>query len=122
MAGRLARPLGRQHAGCREHELHPEGRGFSARIGASGREFGSGEHLRLIERFTRVDARTLQYEFTVDDPSTFTRPFTARFPMSLSDQRIYEYACHEGNYGLPNILRAGRARDAQATPSTSERD
>ena len=100
----------------------PKVAAFSARIGASGREFGSGETLKLIERFTRVDARTLQYQFTVDDPSTFTRSFTARFPMRLSDHRIYEYACHEGNYGLANILRAGRARDARATRSTSERD
>jgi hypothetical protein len=90
---------------------------FGARIGASGREYGSGETVKLIERFTRVDAQTLQYEFTVDDPSTFTKPFTVRFPMRYTDEKIYEYACHEGNYGLPNILRAGRIRDAQAKSS-----
>jgi len=91
----------------------PKVAAFSARIGAGGREYGSAEHLRLVERFTRIDARTLQYEFTVDDPSTFTRPFTGRFPMNLSDQLIYEYACHEGNYGLQDILRGGRNEDAR---------
>ena len=81
---------------------------FGARRGAAGYEIGSAENLRLVERFTRVDAKTLQYEFTVNDPSTFTRPFTAKFPMALNDQHMYEVACHEGNYGLTNILRAGR--------------
>ena len=84
---------------------------FSARRGAGGYELGSGEHLRLIERFTRIDAKTLQYEFTVDDKTTFTRPFTGRFPMNLSDEQIFEFACHEGNYGLQNILRGGRVQD-----------
>jgi hypothetical protein len=84
---------------------------FSARRGAGGVEYGSGEHLRLIERFTRVDAQTLQYEFTVDDKTTFTRPFTGRLPMNLSDEQIYEFACHEGNYGLQNILRGGRVQE-----------
>jgi hypothetical protein len=89
----------------------PKVASFSARRGAGGYEFGSGENLRLVERFTRVDAKTLQYEFTVNDPSTFTRPFTGRLPMNWNDQHIYEYACHEGNYGLLNILRAGRIEE-----------
>ena len=91
----------------------PKVASFSARIGASGYEFGSAENLHLVERFTRLEAKTLQYEFTVNDPSTFTKPFTARFPMAITDERIYEYACHEGNYGLQNILRGGRAKDAR---------
>jgi hypothetical protein len=91
----------------------PKMASFSARRGAGGFELGSAEKLRLIERFTRVDAQTLQYEFTVHDPTTFTRPFTARFPMNLNDEQIYEYACHEGNYGLTNILRGGRLQDRQ---------
>jgi len=100
----------------------PKVAAFSARIGASGSEFGSAENLKLVERFTRLDAQTLQYEFTVNDPSTFTRSFTGRFPMRLSDKMIYEYACHEGNYGLENILRAGRVRDAQTTRSGGGRN
>ena len=73
---------------------------------------GTGESLRLVERFTRVDADTLQYEFTIDDPVTFTRPLTARLPMQRSDLPLYEYACHEGNYGLLNILLGARAEEA----------
>jgi hypothetical protein len=93
----------------------PKVAAFSTRLGQGGVDFGSGEHVRLTERFTRVDATTIQYEFTVNDPSTFTKPFTGRFPMNLTDGRIYEYACHEGNYGLENILRAGRAQDVPAS-------
>ena len=53
----------------------------------------------------------MRYEYTVDDPTTFTRPFTAAIPMRKSDVPIFEYACHEGNYGLPNILRGARAAE-----------
>jgi len=74
---------------------------------------GSGERLHLVERFTRVDANTLCYEFTVDDPSTFTKPWTAVLPMTKSAERIYEYACHEGNYALPDILRGARYQEKQ---------
>jgi hypothetical protein len=74
---------------------------------------GSGATLTLIERFRRADATTLHYEFTVEDSSTFTRPFTALVPMQKSDQPVFEYACHEGNYGLMNVLRGARAEDAQ---------
>jgi hypothetical protein len=84
---------------------------FSGRRGAGGFELGSAEHLRLIERFTRVDAQTLTYEFTVDDSKTFTRPFTGRLAMNASTQPLYEYACHEGNYGLMNTLVAARAAE-----------
>jgi hypothetical protein len=77
---------------------------------------GSDEALRVIERFTRVGPDTLLYEFTVDDPSAFTRPWTAAVPMVRSDERVYEYACHEGNYGMMNILRAARY-DEQAASS-----
>ncbi|MGE3508538.1 MAG: hypothetical protein AB7N65_06595, partial [Vicinamibacterales bacterium] len=84
---------------------------------AGGYELGSADNLRLIERFTRMDATTLRYEFTVHDPTTFTRPFTGRLPMRLTDERIFEYACHEGNYGLMNILRGGRATERAAAPA-----
>jgi hypothetical protein len=72
---------------------------------------GSGESLHLVERFTRIDANTLLYEFTVDDPATFTGPWTAQLPMTKSDERIFEYACHEGNYALPDILRGARYQE-----------
>jgi hypothetical protein len=74
---------------------------------------GSGEHLHLVERFTRADANTLHYEYTVDDPSTFTKAWTAVLPMTKTDERIYEYACQEGNYALPDILRGARYQEKQ---------
>jgi hypothetical protein len=70
---------------------------------------GSSAALHLTERFTRIDANTLVYEFTVEDPTTWTRPWTAQIPMTRADGIIYEYACHEGNYGLANLLSAARA-------------
>ena len=72
---------------------------------------GSGERLHLVERFTRVDADTLLYEFTVDDPMTFTRPWSAALPMTKTAARLLEYACHEGNYALTDILRGARAEE-----------
>jgi len=68
--------------------------------------------LHLIERFTRVDADTLMYEFTVNDPTVWTRPWTAQIPMSRSDEPIYEYACHEANHGLTGILGGALLRDS----------
>jgi hypothetical protein len=70
---------------------------------------GSGENMRLIERFTRVDADTLMYEFTVNDPESFTKPWTAQIPMARTDEPIYEYACHEGNYSMATTLSGARA-------------
>jgi hypothetical protein len=77
--------------------------------------YGTGTTLNLTERFRRVSAKVLLYEFTVEDPATFTRPFTASVPMQKSDEPVYEYACHEGNYGLLSILRGARAEEAQKT-------
>ncbi len=80
---------------------------------------GTGENLRLIERFTLVKADTLSYEYTVNDPTTFTRPFTAVLPMKRGNAPLFEYACHEGNYGLLNILRG--ARDAEQAAAAASR-
>ncbi len=92
----------------------PKVAAFSIRRGSGGAEVGEGQNLKLVERFTRVDGKTLNYEFTVNEPSTFTRPFTGRLPMQLTDQLMYEYACHEGNYGLENILRGARIEEKLA--------
>jgi len=73
---------------------------------------GTGSTLSLTERFSRVNAQTLRYEFTVEDPATFARPFSASVPMQKSDQPVFEYACHEGNYGLMSILRGARTLEA----------
>ena len=74
---------------------------------------GAGAHLRLTERFTRTDPETIEYRFTVEDPTTWSRPWTVTFPMLKNDEPMFEYACHEGNYGLKNIL--GNARVAEKT-------
>src|SRR5207244_3907673 len=76
---------------------------------------GAGdENMHLIERFRRVSADTLLYEFTVDDPTTWTRPWTAVVPMTKTEDRMYEYACHEGNYGMVGILAGARADEKAA--------
>jgi len=75
---------------------------------------GSGEHMHLTERFTRTGADTMLYEFTVDDPETFTRAWTARIPMMKAQGPLFEYACHEGNYGLAGSLAGARAQEAAA--------
>jgi hypothetical protein len=74
---------------------------------------GSSATTHLVERFTRVDADTLLYEFRVDDQTTWTRPWAASVPMKKISEPIYEYACHEGNYALPNILSGARAHERE---------
>ena len=75
---------------------------------------GSDQNLRVVERLTRPDANTLMYEFTIDDPTAFSSPWTARFPMMRSTEQMYEYACHEGNFGLLDILKGARYDDQKA--------
>ncbi len=79
---------------------------------------GSAENLHVIERFTRVDAKTLLYKFTVDDPTTFTKPWTGEYPWPATSDPIYEYACHEGNYALGDILRGARLLEAEEAAKT----
>lgn len=87
---------------------------------------GSSEGLRLTERLTRVDANTVSYEFTVEDPATWARPWSAVIPWSTPSRGIrgakldtmYEYACHEGNYGLFGILAGARAQERAAPAAT----
>ena len=74
--------------------------------------FGASDNLRVIERFSRVDSDTLAYEFTIDDPTTWAQPWTAQFPMTKAAE-MWEFACHEGNYGMFNILSAARATDKE---------
>jgi hypothetical protein len=76
----------------------------------------SGPTSRVMERFTRVDAEHIDYQFTFEDPATYTRPWTAVLPMTRIAGPIFEYACHEGNYGLTNILSGARAEDAKKGP------
>ena len=65
----------------------------------------------LVERFRRIDADTIDYRFTITDPETWTRPWTVALPWNRLTGLIYEYACHEGNYGLANTLNAARVAE-----------
>ena len=97
-----------------------ETRNFSARSDSPAALYtrirGSAERLRLVERFTRVGPDTLEHEFTVDDPGTYSASWTAMIPLARKDEALYEYACHEGNIGMEGILAGHRAeeRDGRA--------
>ena len=80
----------------------------------------SGPNLRLVERFTRTADDRLVYEFTVEDPTMWTRPWTAAVPMKRNDLPMFEYACHEGNYGMTNLLAGARAEDAEAAAAAAD--
>lgn len=88
-----------------------ETRNFNG-LSSSFGQAGTSMDKVLTERFTRVGPYTVNYEFTVDDPSTYTDKFTAIVPMTKVAGLLYEYACHEGNYGMVNILRGARVQDA----------
>jgi hypothetical protein len=75
---------------------------------------GSTGNMKLIERLTRLDARTMEYKYTVIDPDTWTQPWTASIPLSLSDLPMYEYACHEGNHSMQGILSGQRSAEKDA--------
>ena len=81
---------------------------------------GSSESLHIDERFTRDDAKTLRYQFTVEDPTTWTRPWTAEYAWPATSEKIYEYACHEGNYALGNILRGARLKEADEAKKSKQ--
>jgi len=72
---------------------------------------GSGPRLHVVERFTRTGPTSIRYQVTADDPDTWDRPWTAEIPFTVSNERIYEYACHEGNYSMTNVLRGARAEE-----------
>ena len=74
---------------------------------------GSTAQTKVVERFTRVDPKTIDYRFTVEDPTSYARPWTASMPLRAIDELLYEYACHEGNYGMMDVLRGARFRDKQ---------
>jgi len=79
------------------------------------RGIGQSEQLHVVERFTVVDTNTINYEATIDDPLTYTRPWKVAIPIHRDPEyQIFEYACHEGNYGLPNTLSGARAQDKAA--------
>ena len=83
--------------------------------------FGGSAATRLVERFVRLDDETIDYQFTVTDPTEYARPWTTAIPMTKLEGRLFEYACHEGNYGLENILAGARAAEQAADVATSSK-
>jgi hypothetical protein len=75
---------------------------------------GASEQLHVVERFTRVNGNTLLYRFTVDDPQTWDKSWSGEYPWNATSEQIYEYACHEGNYSLGDMLRGARAQEREA--------
>jgi len=78
------------------------------------RYMGTTPDLKVTERFSRIDEKTLLYKFTIDDPATFTQPWSGEYPWRPADGLLYEYACHEGNYAMGNILRGARLLEKEA--------
>jgi hypothetical protein len=81
---------------------------------------GSSENLHVVERFTRTGPNTLLYRFTVDDPTTWDTAWTGEYPWNASDENLYEYACHEGNYSLGGMLRGARQKEADDAKKTKQ--
>jgi hypothetical protein len=85
------------------------------------RALPQSEDLHVVERFTRVDANTIDYEVTIEDPKVFTTPWKVTMPFFREqNHQLFEYACHEGNYALPNTLSSGRARDKAAAEAAKK--
>jgi hypothetical protein len=83
--------------------------------------FSASERAKITERLTRVGPAAINYEFTVDDPGTFTRPFSGEVPFTRLDGQVYEYSCHEGNYAMANVLSGARAEERRAADQQSRR-
>jgi hypothetical protein len=83
-------------------------------IAGEGRMRGADQNLHLTERFQRVGPETLLYQFTVDDPTAFTKPWSGEIPLIKADGLLYEYACHEGNIGMKDIIAAAKADEKKA--------
>ena len=81
---------------------------------------GSTADLHVVERFSRIDEKTLRYRFTIEDKNTWSQPWTGEYTWPATDDRVYEYACHEGNYALENILKGARLKEATDAKSKSK--
>jgi hypothetical protein len=81
---------------------------------------GSWENLKVTERLTRVDADTINYKFTIEDPTTFTAALTGELPFKAMAEQVYEYACHEANYGLEGVMSGARAQERDAAKKKSQ--
>ena len=122
---------GRPHISSNMHQFSGDSRGHwegdtlvveTKHFSDKKRWRGSTGTLHVIERFTRVDADTIRYEFTVDDPATWTSPWSAEVPMVRTEGPMFEYACHEGNHDIRHILEINRNLEKQSTVETSPQD
>ncbi len=113
LPGHVAQWRGDSRARWEGETLVVETRNFHTLTAFSERQ-GSSPDMILTERFTRIDDETLLYAATMDDPSTWTQPWTFEVTMFRTDEPVYEYACHEGNIGMDGILAGARADDARA--------
>ena len=116
--GAIPQWVGDSRAHWEDATLVVETRGFGEQVGFRG---GATANLHVVERFTLVGPDTIRYEFTLEDPETWTRPWTAVVPMKRTPGPLFEYACHEGNYSMAGILGGARAeeRAAEAEPTGS---
>jgi hypothetical protein len=88
--------------------------GISDRVTPRGANVGMGPQGKVIEKLTRTGPKTVMYEFTVSDPSLWDTAWGGEFPMELTDGPVFEYACHEGNYGMANTLRGARLEEKES--------
>ena len=114
--GTVRQWVGDSRAHWEDNTLVVETRGFGDLVGFRG---GATANLRVVERFTLVGADSLSYEFTLEDPETWTRPWTALVPMKRTPGPMFEYACHEGNYAMDGILGGARAEERAAAEAGS---
>ena len=114
---------GQAHLGAGVRQLHGDPRGYwdgdtlvieTTNYSKTGAFWNASIGLRVTERFSRVGPETLQYEITIDDPATWTQPWTVMIPLKRSEDPLFEYACHEGNLGMEGILAGYRAQERDA--------
>ena len=114
--GSLISPAIRQYHG--DSRAHWDGDFFvveTANYTANATRVGATDKLRTTEKFRRVSADTLEYYVTFDDPTVWSRPWTLMIALKMTGESMFEYACHEGNYGLPAILRGAREQEKTGT-------
>ena len=121
---------GQPHLADRVRQLHGDSRGHwdgdtlvieTTNYSSQARFRGASDNLHMVERLTRVGPRTLDYEVTITDPTTWTRPWTVMIPLMGSDDAIFEYACHEGNIGMEGILAGHRAEERETTAESGSK-
>jgi hypothetical protein len=111
VSGTIRQWLGDSRGRWEGNTLVVETTNLNDKVFARGGVTGYGSNVKMIERFTRVSDDRIDYRFTIDAPTIFTKPWTVSTPMSKIEGPIYEYACHEGNYAMTGILSGARAKE-----------